>query len=352
MNIKRQGRRRINYASDLAVIGSGWQWVMVAVFIGLLVVLPIILRASNNNNWIAFLNHTFIILVAVLGLNIVTGMAGQISLGHSAFVMLGGYGVALLTLKAGWSVWLALPVSALITALITAVIAVFAIRLKGFYVAVVTLAFFYIAQYVIRSLDFTGGIHGLTGIPSPAIAGMTIRSDFQWYFLLLIITIICILASVNLTRSRLGRAFLTVRDNEIAAAGLGINVPLVKLRAFFIASLFAGLAGGLLASYVPVVRTDQFTFWDSIWYLGMIVIGGGGTTAGVVMGVVFLRLISQILHIIGSSGVIPLSSNDSVYITYSLYGLAIILFISFQPRGLISIWQKIKTTYKRWPFGM
>jgi branched-chain amino acid transport system permease protein len=318
----------------------------------LLIILPILLSTTGNLNWVTFLNHTFIILIAVLGLNILTGMAGQISLGHSAFIMLGGYGVALLTLKAGWSIWLALPVSALVTALITSVVAVPAIRLKGFYVAVVTLAFFYIAQYVIRSLDITGGIHGLTGIPSPAIAGLTIKTDIQWYFFLLLITVICILASVNITRSRLGRAFLTVRDNEIAAAALGVNVPLIKLRAFFISSLFAGLAGGLLVSYIPVVRIDQFTFWDSIWYLGMIVIGGGGSTTGTVMGVVFLRLISQILHVIGASGWIPLSSNDSVYITYTIYGLAIILFVSFKPLGLISMWQKFKVNYKRWPFGL
>jgi len=350
--VRTRGRRRINYAADTAVIRSGRQWIVLAVFTGLLVILPLVLSTTRNLNWVTFLNYTFITLIAVLGLNIVTGMAGQISLGHSAFVMLGGYGVALLTLKAGWPLWAALPASSLATALITLVVAAPAIRLKGFYVAVVTLAFFYIAQYIIRSLDITGGIHGLIGTPSPSIAGLTIKTDVHWYYFLLPITVLCTLASVNITRSRLGRAFLTVRDNDIAAAALGVNVPLVKLRAFFIGSLFAGLAGGLLASYVPVVRTDQFTFWDSIWYLGMIVIGGGGSTAGAVMGVVFLRLISQILHVIGTSGWIPLSSNDSVYVTYTIYGLAIILFVSFWPRGLISMWQKLKVNYKRWPFGV
>ena len=352
MKLRVRGRRKTSYAADIAVINSGRQWLTLAVFICLLVVLPLVLSSTRNMNWVTFLNFTFITIIAVLGLNVTTGMAGQISLGHSAFVMLGGYGVALLTLKAGWPVWLALPTSALITAIIALIVAIPAIRLKGFYVAVVTLAFFYIAQYIIRSLDITGGMHGLAGIPSPVIAGLTIKTDMQWYFFLLLITIICILASVNLTRSRLGRAFLTIRDNETAAAALGINVSLIKLRAFFVGSLFAGLAGGLLASYIPIVRTDQFTFWDSIWYLGMIVIGGGGTTAGAVMGVAFLRLISQILHVIGASGWIPLSSNDSVYITYTVYGLAIILFVSFQPRGLIALWQKFKVNYKRWPFGV
>lgn len=347
-----KGRRSINFAKDIAIVQSKGQWINVVVSICLLILLPLLLSTTRNMQWVTFLNHTFIILIAVLGLNIVTGMAGQISLGHSAFIMLGGYGVALLTINAGWSIWIAIPASALLTAIITLLVAIPAIRLKGFYVAVVTLAFFYIAQYVIRNLDIAGGIHGLTGIPSPAIGNFMITSDLHWYYFLLLITAICILSSVNITRSRLGRAFLTIRDNETAAAALGINIPLVKLRAFFLGSLFAGLAGGLLASYIPVVRSDQFTFWDSIWYLGMIVIGGGGKTAGAVMGVVFLRLISQVLRSVGSSSLIPLSSNDSVYVTYAIYGLIIILFVSFRPHGLISVWQKIKLNYKRWPFGV
>ncbi len=336
----------------MAVIGSGQQWAALAALLALLAVLPLVLTWTHNLNWLTFANFTIITIIAVLGLNITTGMAGQISLGHSAFIMVGGYLTAVLALEAGWSIWAALPAASLLTALIGLVVAVPAIRLKGFYVAVVTLAFFYIAQFILRSLDITGGIHGLIGIPSPSIGGLRIRTDLQWYYVLLPLGILGILASVNIARSRLGRAFQTIRDNDIAAAGLGINVPLTRLRAFFVGSLFAGLAGGLSASYVSVIRLDQFTIWDSIWYLGMIVIGGGGSTAGAVMGVIFLRLIGQVLHVVGTSGWIPLSSNLSIYITYTIYGLAIILFVSFQPLGLISVWRKLKVNYRRWPFGV
>jgi len=336
----------------MAIIRSGQQWVALAIFLGLLVILPLALSWTHNLNWLTFVNFTIITVIAVLGLNIITGMAGQISLGHSAFIMVGGYIVALLTLKAGWSLWVALPASAMITALTALVVAAPALRLRGFYVAIVTLAFFYIAQFVFRSLEITGGMHGLIGIPSPSIGGLVIRTDVNWYYLLLPLAILCIIVSANISRSRFGRAFSAVRDNDIAAAALGINVPLVKLRAFFIGSLFAGLAGGLWASYVSVIRLDQFTIWDSIWYLGMILIGGGGSTAGTVMGVVFLRLISQILHVIGTSGWIPLSSNLSIYITYTIYGLVIILFVSFKPLGLISVWRRLKMNYRRWPFGV
>ena len=352
MKLRARGRRKTSYAADIAVIHSGRHWLTLTVFIGLLVILPLVLSTTRNMNWVTFLNFTLITIIAVLGLNVTTGMAGQISLGHSAFVMLGGYGLAMLTLETGWPFWAALVVSTLLTALIALIVAIPVIRLKGFYVAVVTLAFFYIAQYVIRSLDITGGTFGLIGIPSPSIAGMTIRGDVKWYYLLLSLTTLCVLVSVNITRSRLGRSFLAVRDNDIATAALGVNVPITKLRAFFVGALFAGLAGGLWASYVSVVRLDQFTIWDSIWYLGMIVIGGTGSTAGAIMGVIFLRLISQILHVIGTSDLIPLSSNVTIYATQIIYGLVIILFITLKPMGMISIWQKLKINYKRWPFGV
>ncbi len=336
----------------MAVIRSGRQWIVLVVFLCLLVLLPLILNWTRNLNWLTFANFTMITIIAVLGLNIITGMAGQISLGHSAFIMVGGYVMALLTLKAGWPFWVALPISSIITAIVGLAVAAPAIRLKGFYLAVATLAFFYISQFVIRSMEITGGIHGLIGIPSPSIGGLTIKTDVSWFYLLVLLAILCILFSVNITRSRLGRSFLAVRDNDVATASLGINVSLTKIRAFFIGSLFAGLAGGLWASYISVIRIDQFTIWDSIWYLGMIIIGGAGSTAGVVMGVVFLRLISQVLHVIGTSDWIPLSSNLSIYITYTIYGLVIILFISFKPFGLISVWRKFQTSYKRWPFGV
>ena len=175
----------------------------------------------------------------------------------------------------------------------------------------------------------------------------------RWYYFLIALLILCIIISANISRSRVGRAFIAVRDNHIAAASLGINISWIKIKAFFIGGLFAGLAGGLLSSRNSVIAVREFTFEDSIWYLGMIIIGGAGSTAGAIMGVIFLRLISRLLHIITMADWMPyLSSNITVALTYGIYGLAIVLFISFQPYGLISVWQKIKLNYKRWPFGV
>ncbi len=350
--MRRKGRAKTDYSRDIALIPTRQQWVGWAIFLCLLVILPIALSQTGNLNWLSFINFTLITIIAVLGLNVITGMSGQISLGHSAFIMVGGYTVAVLTVQAGWSLWLALAVGVLISGAVGIVVATPAMRLKGFYVAVVTLAFLFIAQYIIKSLDITGGINGLIGVPYPTIGGLKFNNDVRWYYLLFFFTVLCILASANLIRSRFGRAFLAIRDNDITASSLGINVSVTKIRAFFIGALFAGLAGGLWTSYVSVVRLDQFTIWDSIWYVGMIIIGGMGSTAGTVMGVIFLLLIRQVLHVIGTSGLVPLSSNLSAALTYAIYGVAIILFISFQPYGLIAVWRKAKANYKRWPFGV
>jgi len=325
---------------------------MLGILLALLALLPHILNWTGNRSWLTFLNFTLITIIAVLGLNIITGMAGQISLGHSAFVMVGAYTVAILMMKVNLPFWIALPASALITAVAGILVGAPSLRLKGFYLAVATFAFFFIAQYIIRSVDITGGPHGLIGIPPTTFGNLRIKTDIDWYYLILVLTVAFTVFSANLTRSRLGRAFFAIRDNDITAASMGVNVYATKLRAFFIGSLFAGVAGSLWSSYSTVVTLQQFIIWDSIWYLGMIVIGGGGSTAGAVLGGVFLKLISQLLHVVSTASWAPsLGSTTWISTTYALYGLIIVLFVSFQPYGLISVWRKFKLRYKRWPFG-
>jgi len=345
-------KSRNDYISEIALIQGRGQWFSLAVFLALLAALPFSLVQSGNVSWLSFINFTLITIIAVLGLNVTTGMAGQVSMGHSAFIMVGGYITAIFSVQFGWSVWLTIPLAAVMTAVIGLVVGAPSARIKGFYLAVATFAFFFVAQFIIKHLDIAGGINGIIGIPSPSIFGFKINTDLEWYFLLLIITVICCLLSSNLVRSRLGRAFNLVRDNDITAASLGVNVYLTKLQAFFIGALFGGLAGGLWVSYITVVRADQFVIWDSIWYLGMIIIGGAGSTVGTILGVVFLRLVSQIIHVVTAAGVFAsFGSTLAVTLNYIVYGLVIILFISLQPNGLLALWKKFKLNYKRWPFG-
>jgi branched-chain amino acid transport system permease protein len=352
--IRTRGKKNIDYRHEVAVVKTQGQWLILFIALAALVILPQFLGWTGNTSWLIFINITFITIIAVLGLNIITGMAGQVSLGHTAFVMVGAFTTGTLMKVLDWSFWVTIPVAALLAAVLGMIVGAPSLRLKGFYLAVATMAFLLVAQFIIRNLDVTGGIFGLSGIPSPMIGSLKINDDREWYYLILVFLLVFIFFSINLSRSRLGRAMFAVRDNDHAAASMGIQAYSTKLRAFFIGSLFAGVAGCLLAGYLTVVRTDQspFTFWDSIWYLGMIVIGGSGSTAGAIMGVVFLRLISQVLRLVSMADWASFINNNIwIYLTSLIYGLAIILFVSFQPNGLMAVWQKIRMNYKRWPFG-
>ncbi len=350
---KRRARGKVDYARDMALVKGGQQWTLWGVTMVVLLLVPWLMeRGAVGGGWVIWLNYTLITIIAVLGLNVVTGITGQISLGHAAFVMVGGYTLGSLTMHAGWPYWAAIPGAVLVSALLGALISIPAMRLKGFYVAVVTLAFFFVAQFVIGKLDFLGSAMGLLGIPSPVVLGFKFRGDLAWYYLLLPIMMLMVIGAANLRRSRLGRAMLAVRDNEVAAASLGIQVSRIKLIAFFVAGLYGGLAGSLWAGYLGVVRLDQFDFWQSVWYLAMILVGGAGSTSGAIAGVIFLRLVQQVLHLVGGARILPLSATDTVYVTYILNGVILILFVTFKPYGLISVWQKFRINYKRWPFGV
>lgn len=347
----RKGRAETDNRRYIVLLENGRQWTAVGILLCFLLLLPLLFRWLGAGSWMMFANFTFMTIIAVLGLNVATGMSGQISLGHSAFIMLGGYGVAILTVQLHWPFWAALAVSTLGSGILGGFVALPALRLKGFYVAVATLAFFYLAQYVLKNLAIAGGMHGLAGIPAPGFFGRKLSGDIGWYYLLLALTSLAILLSANIARSRFGRAFFAVRENSVAAASLAIHVGMTKIRAFFLAALFGGFAGGLWVSYVSVIRLDQYTLWDSIWYVGMIIIGGGGSTAGAVAGVVFLRLVGQVLRAMSMGRWLPLGSNATAALTYALYGVVIILFVILQPYGLIAVWRKFRARYRSWPFG-
>jgi branched-chain amino acid transport system permease protein len=338
---------KMDYRRETALLRTPKQWIELLLALAFLVILPYILRWTGSVNWFTFINVTFITVIAVLGLNILTGMAGQVSLGHSAFIMVGAFTTGIFMTNANWPFWAALPVSAQLTAVLGLIVGAPSLRLKGFYLAVATLAFFLIAQFIIRVIPNSGGVAGVIGIASPSIGNLVLSTETGWYYLILIFLLLFIFFSVNLTRSRLGRAFFAVRDNEKSAASMGIQAYTTKLRAFCLGSLFAGVAGSLLASYMTVVRLDMFNMWDSIWYIGMVVIGGAGSPAGTVMGVIFLRLISQILQLISMSDILPSASGNLwALITSAIYGLVIVLFISLQPYGLIESWRKMRAYLK------
>src|SRR6476620_4679024 len=244
------------YAEDRALIRTPGQWIWFVLLLAGLVLLPLV--ASGRIIGIA--NVIGITLVAVIGLQITSGYAGQINMGQSAFMGVGGYVVGALAAKAGMPFWLTLPLGGIGAAVFGAVFGLAALRIKGFYLALTPIA----AQYI-----FTFAM---------------LKLPQGWF---------------GRARSRTGRAFVAVRDNDNAAEVIGIDVFYYKVLAFFIGAFYAGIAGGLWAYYVRYVQADQFSLWLSVWYIGMLIVGGMGSVLGAIVGTVVIRLLQELITAVG-----------------------------------------------------
>jgi branched-chain amino acid transport system permease protein len=228
------------------------------------------------------------------------------------------------------------------------------LRLKGFYLIMSTVAAYFIIMWVIHQAHgITGGTLGLAA-PKPVIFGMVLKSKASYFYLVMIITCLATFVAENIRRSRLGRAFVAIRDNDLAAEVMGINVWAYKLVAFFLGCVFAGVAGSLLVHYYGWAAVDQFPFVDSIWYLGMLIVGGMGSTTGAIFGAVFLKLLDYLVAILApvlASAFPAIAAQAAASLSLIMRGLVIILFLIFQPRGLAHGWHSIKSYFQLWPFS-
>jgi branched-chain amino acid transport system permease protein len=299
------------------------------------------------------MNMMGITLIASLGLNILTGYCGQISLGHAIFVCVGGYISGMIMHHLGWSWWLSVPFAAGGTALVGTLFGLPSLRIKGFYIAMATLGAYFIIIWVLMHGDIlTGGIHGLP-VPNPEFFGIDIRTQKEFFYLIMAFCILMVFLAKNIVRGRLGRAFIAIRDNDIAAEFMGINPFYYKLIAFAICSAFAGVAGSLFACYWGYINIEQFPFMDNIWFLSYIIVGGMGSIAGTIFGVIFLKLISYGVMLLGPiiGEAIPAIAGSLVSALMSiLSGLIIILFLIFEPRGLYHRWEVTRASFQIWPF--
>lgn len=338
-----------NYGQHMAVCRTRFQWVML---IMLLIFLFAIFPLIANPYLLSVANIICITIIAALGLNILLGYCGQISIGQAAFVAVGAYLTAGLSAH-GWSWWATLiPVMAG-TALVGVIFGLPALRLKGFYIAMSTLAAHFIILWVIiHSGNITGGPQGMA-VPLITIGGITIDSEREFYFLIMGFAVLMTFIAKNLTRMRLGRAFVAIRDNDLAAEMMGINVFRYKLLAFLICSVYAGVAGALLAPYLRFVSPEHFPITESIWYIGYIIVGGMGSIAGTIFGVIILKLLAQGVMMVGPimAETFPALTGAVVYSLMGIvFGVVLILFLVFEPRGLYHRWEIIKSSFRIWPF--
>ena len=339
----------------MAIVRTRTQWGLLIALLIFVFTLP--LFASTTA--VHFVIYVGIVIISVQGLNVLVGYCGQISIGHSAFMVVGGYASAILTLRLGFPFWVAVPCAGLVSAVVGLFFGLPSLRVKGFYLALVTLAAQFIVPYVIINAPginaLTGGAHGLVNLHRPLSQGIGfLGADQSYYLIVMACAVLSTFFVKNLARTHIGRAFVAIRDNDIAAESVGVSLFRYKLLAFFIGCFLAGIAGSLWCHYLSSVRPELFTLWDSIWFLGMLIVGGLGSTTGVIFGVLFLRGLTEIVTVLSPAMVeaLPMIGSRLMFSgIMAVYGLVIILFLVFEPRGLYHWWLRLKTSYRLWPFA-
>jgi branched-chain amino acid transport system permease protein len=343
-----------SYKQDIAFIRKPWQWALL---------LAGIAAVATSPYWgtpyiVTTLNRMGYTIIAVQGLSILTGYTGQISLGQAAFMLVGGYVSALTVEHLGLSFFLAVPVGALGAGLIGLVFGLPSLRVKGFYLAMATLAAQFIIPWLTRHTftDYLGGSAGIISAAVPRIGSYEFNEPARFLHITLLFLIITTIIAANLSRSRAGRAFVAVRDNDLAAEVLGVNPFGYKLRAFFMAAVFAGVAGALRAHGQRAIGTELgYTLTESIIFLGMLVIGGLGTNTGPFFGTAFVILMQDLSNSVGSglADVLPAGMTDRLLTSFRpiIFGLVLALFLIFEPRGLAHRWRLFKAAWRLRPFS-
>jgi len=340
-----------SYAQDRAVVRTRAQWSALTVFLAAVTVVPFLFA---DQYLLSILILTIITVISLQGLNFILGFCGQISVGHSAFMAIGAYSTTILMSRFHFPFIISFPCAGLCAALIGMIFGLPSLRVKGFYLALATLA----AQYLINWLllnggDLTGDIYGLS-VPHASIAGFALEEDRGFFLFAMVILLLMSYFAKNLERNKMGRAFIAVRDNDLAAEIMGINIFRYKLLAFFIGSFYAGIAGALWAHYLLQIHPSHFTLMDSIWYLGFLVVGGSGSAMGPIFGgIVYIglkELVSLITPVLGE--LFPaISTNVFSGLALICYALVVMVFLLFEPRGINRQFNLFKSYYRLWPFA-
>ncbi len=337
------------YQEDMAVLFAPAAKLKVAAILAFFLILPYFVSPY----FISVVNLIAIAVIGALGLNILVGFTGQISIGHGAFMGVGAYTVGILTTKVGLSYWAALPLAGITAAMVGAVFGIPSLRLKGLYLAIATLAAQVIIVYtIIHWTSLTNGSAGIV-INAPQLGSASLADDKNFYYFALAVTITAIICTINLFRSRVGRAFMAVRDRDLAAAVMGINLLQYKVMSFGLSAFYAGIAGALMAGYLRVITVENFTVEVSIQYLAMIIIGGLGSVMGSIYGAAFMTLLPIFLRTAADflGAFLPNVAHFLLSMQTALFGLIIVLFLVFEPEGLAKLWKDIKEYFRLWPFS-
>ena len=356
-------RLTVDYGDDLRLFPS---WLTRGVLI-VLAALWLLLPLQIGDFQLSVLNRAGIFAIGALGLNLLTGYSGQVSLGHAFFMAVGAYTWAHFGGEQNYPILVWLPVAALIGGLVGALIGPFALRLRGNYLAIVSLGLVFIGIHIWNNFEsVTGGFDGVGGSRAARIGpldfaaldiGGTKYSVEQAYFWLVwVLVALVALGTKNIVRSRPGRALQAIRDRDVAAAVIGVDLARYKVAAFAVSSGLAAMCGAVFGSYYGYVSPDQWNLLLSIQFIAIIIVGGVGTIFGAIVGALFIAGAPLLIEQYSDS--IPLVSflTDKADLTIAtlnqlLFGLVIILFLMLEPRGIAGLWFRLKTYFRAWPFS-
>ncbi len=344
-----------DYYEDIQLLDSKVLWFWFMMLIASLIILPFLIP----NYYIYMANYMAINVIVTIGLNILVGYTGQISLGHAGFFGIGAY----ITVLSMTSLHVPFPLALLIAAMVAAffgfILGLPALRLEGPYLAIATLGFGMAITQVIGRWQIFGGRMGLE-TPSPNLFSYVLESDRELYFLIIPVAFLLTMAARNLMKTRVGRAFIAIRDSDIAAETMGVNLVFYKTLAFAISAFYAGIAGGLFAFLIGFINPSTFNFILSIYFLAFVIVGGLGSILGSIMGgivMTWLMLVLDKVQELPYLGTVLLSFSErwmSVTglpnIASIIFGLIIVLLVVFEPLGLYGFWIRTKIYWKTWPF--
>jgi branched-chain amino acid transport system permease protein len=338
---------RTDFRDDMRLLDSGFVRFWAATGLILALLLPLAL----TNFWTGVANQVFIAVIGALALNLLMGTTGQISLGHAGFLAAGAFTVAALITHFEAPIGVALLAAAAVGAVLGVLVGLPALRLKGLYLAVSTLAAHFViivgvGQYQ-SEISYGAGFT----IPPPSILGLEIGSERAWYFFMLPLALGVLLLNLNWLRSAYGRAWMAIRHRDIAAEALGINVALYKLLAFSASTSLTCVAGALWAYHTAFVSVEAFEFDTLIQYLAMVIIGGLGSVLGACLGAFFVVVLPHVISILAVKIPILQGLGGKTFdLQVGVFGVVMLLFLILEPRGLAGIWARLRSYFQLWPF--
>ena len=356
---RESGVFQTSYEGDMALYTLPLARNTTRVMVALLALLPVPLMMANNEHLMSIATTIALAAIGAIGLNLLVGYTGQISIGQGAFMMVGGYTAAILSSRYGMPFWFGILAGGCTTALVGILFGIPSLRIKGLYLAIATLAAQLIIEWVINHVPWiSGGAQSSIYVDNPELFGFEFNTEFRRYYLVLVVFLLAFFGAQNLVRSRIGRAFIAIRDRDIAAEIIGVNLFRYKLLAFAVSSFYAGVAGALWTYYLRIANYENFVLVVSIEYLAMIIIGGLGSVLGAVFGAIFIKLfpIALDLTVVSiSEGVFGIPYQDVANFLANmqlfLFGALIIFFLTVEPEGLARMWEHVKRYFRLWPYS-